>query len=44
MKVKEELSKLLSEALYLGITPEDLKQMIADIEASVGGNQSDDRD
>ncbi|MFI8576312.1 GntR family transcriptional regulator [Rossellomorea aquimaris] len=43
MKVKEELSKLLSEALYLGITPEDLKQMIADIEASIGGNQSDDR-
>ena len=44
MKVKEELSKLLSEALYLGITTEDLKQMIAEIEATVGGNQTDDRD
>ncbi|MCR8848852.1 GntR family transcriptional regulator [Rossellomorea sp. SC111] len=44
MKVKEELSKLLSEALYLGITTEDLKQMISEIEATVGGNQTDDRD
>ncbi|BCB02259.1 GntR family transcriptional regulator [Bacillus sp. KH172YL63] len=42
MKVKEELAKLLSEALYLGITPEDLRQMIAEIEASTGGNQTDD--
>jgi GntR family transcriptional regulator len=42
MKVKEELTRLLSEALYLGITVEDLKELIADIEASVGGNQADD--
>ncbi|WP_064094372.1 GntR family transcriptional regulator [Rossellomorea aquimaris] len=43
MKVKEELSKLLSEALYLGMTADDLKQMIADIEASVGREHTDDR-
>ncbi|WP_026581200.1 GntR family transcriptional regulator [Bacillus sp. J33] len=42
IKVKSELSKLLSEALYLGITKEELYQMIKEIEASIGGGIEND--
>lgn len=35
-KVRNELSKLLSEALYLGITKNELYKLIQEIEAAIG--------
>lgn len=42
-KVKNELSKLLSEALYLGITKNELYKLIQEIEAAIGGGIEDDQ-
>lgn len=42
-KVKNELSKLLSEAIYLGITKDELFNMIQDLEAAIGGGIEDDQ-
>jgi GntR family transcriptional regulator len=43
-KVKQELIKLLSEAVYLGITKEDIVTLFEKIDESVkGGNQDDPR-
>ncbi|MFC0189624.1 GntR family transcriptional regulator [Fictibacillus aquaticus] len=41
-KVKEELVKLLSEAMYLGMTMEQLQQMLSEIEEAVKGGSNDD--
>ncbi|PWW28419.1 GntR family transcriptional regulator [Cytobacillus oceanisediminis] len=43
VKVKNELSKLLSEALYLGITADELFKMIKEIETTVGGGIESDQ-
>ncbi|RBP95777.1 GntR family transcriptional regulator [Cytobacillus firmus] len=42
-KVKNELSKLLSEAIYLGITKDELFKMIQELEAAIGGGVEDDQ-
>ncbi|MDM5224685.1 GntR family transcriptional regulator [Cytobacillus sp. NJ13] len=42
-KVKIELSKLLSEAIYLGITKHELFKMIQELEAAIGGGIEDDQ-
>ncbi|MDF2036003.1 GntR family transcriptional regulator [Bacillus sp. CMF12] len=42
-KVKIELSKLLSEAIYLGITKDELFKMIQELEAAIGGGIEDDQ-
>jgi GntR family transcriptional regulator len=42
-KVKSELSKLLSEAIYLGITKDELFNMIQELEAAIGGGIEDDQ-
>ncbi|MBU8769868.1 MULTISPECIES: GntR family transcriptional regulator [Cytobacillus] len=42
-KVKNELSKLLSEAIYLGITKDELFNMIQELEAAIGGGIEDDQ-
>jgi len=36
-QVKDELVKLISEAMYLGMTADDLYHIIKDLEASIGG-------
>jgi GntR family transcriptional regulator len=41
-KVKQELVKLLSEAMYLGMTMEQLQQMLIEIEEAVRGGSNDD--
>jgi GntR family transcriptional regulator len=41
-KVKKELVRLLTEAMYLGVTSQELDRMIADIESSLGGGRSND--
>ncbi|QED48184.1 GntR family transcriptional regulator [Cytobacillus dafuensis] len=43
LKVKNELIKLLSEAMYLGMTAEELYKIIKDLEASVGGGMENDQ-
>ncbi|MBT2689755.1 GntR family transcriptional regulator [Bacillus sp. ISL-47] len=43
VKVKSELSKLLSEALYLGISADEIFKMIKEIEATVGGGIESDQ-
>ncbi|WP_394140313.1 GntR family transcriptional regulator [Cytobacillus oceanisediminis] len=43
VKVKHELSKLISEALYLGITADELFKMIKEIETTVGGGIESDQ-
>ncbi|MBX9974964.1 GntR family transcriptional regulator [Cytobacillus firmus] len=42
-KVRNELSKLLSEAIYLGITKDELFKMIQELEAAIGGGIEDDQ-
>ncbi|KAF0819874.1 MULTISPECIES: GntR family transcriptional regulator [unclassified Cytobacillus] len=42
-KVKNELSKLLSEAMYLGITKNELFKLIQEIETAIGGGIEDDQ-
>jgi GntR family transcriptional regulator len=42
MKVKKELEKLVSEALYLGMTVNDLYNVIIEVDASIGGGNQDD--
>ncbi|WP_264738103.1 GntR family transcriptional regulator [Cytobacillus firmus] len=42
-KVKNELSKLLSEAIYLGITKDELFKMIQELEAAIGGGIENDQ-
>jgi GntR family transcriptional regulator len=41
-KVKEELTKYLAEALYLGLTREELYELIREIEQSIGGGSRSD--
>ncbi|WP_408006627.1 GntR family transcriptional regulator [Pseudalkalibacillus sp. A8] len=41
-KVKSDFKKLVSEALYLGMTAEELQAYISDIEKSIGGGEQDD--
>ncbi|GLB59506.1 GntR family transcriptional regulator [Cytobacillus sp. NCCP-133] len=43
IKVKTELSKLISEALYLGITADELFKMIKEIDTIVGGGIENDQ-
>ncbi|MFJ7977957.1 GntR family transcriptional regulator [Peribacillus sp. NPDC096379] len=42
VSVIKELKKLLSEAMYLGLKPEELIELIHDLESSVGGGENDD--
>jgi GntR family transcriptional regulator len=42
LKVKQDLEKMLQEALYLGITAEELHEMIGNIDGSKGGSGQDD--
>ena len=42
LQVKQDLEKLLQEALYLGITAEDLHEMIGNIDGLKGGSGQDD--
>jgi GntR family transcriptional regulator len=42
MKLKNDLKILLSEAIYLGITGEEIIALIKEIEAGVGGGSSND--
>lgn len=42
-KVKNDLIKLLSEALYLGITGEEILAIIKEIEAGIGGGNPNDQ-
>ncbi|KAB2338079.1 GntR family transcriptional regulator [Cytobacillus depressus] len=42
-KVKSELMKLLSEAMYLGMTVDDLFIIIQEVEATVGGGGDNDK-
>ncbi|WP_329610106.1 GntR family transcriptional regulator [Pseudalkalibacillus berkeleyi] len=37
--VQKELSKLILEALYLGMSTEDLRALIEDLERSIGGGE-----
>ncbi|WNB91201.1 GntR family transcriptional regulator [Bacillus sp. NEB1478] len=41
-KVKKELVRLLTEAMYLGVTPQELQTIISDIESNLGGGQPND--
>ncbi|WP_221565359.1 GntR family transcriptional regulator [Alkalihalobacillus sp. TS-13] len=41
-KVKAEFKELVSEALYLGMTAEELRNYITEIEKSIGGGEQDD--
>ncbi|MFE8699624.1 GntR family transcriptional regulator [Cytobacillus sp. FJAT-54145] len=43
MKIKSELAKLLSEAIYLGITSAEIIEIIKDIESGVGGGSANDQ-
>ncbi|WP_077213514.1 GntR family transcriptional regulator [Bacillus dakarensis] len=43
MKMKNDLLKLLSEAIYLGITAEEIVFMVREVEAGIGGEQIDDQ-
>lgn len=43
LKVKSELIKLLSEAMYLGMIADDLYKIIQEVEASVGGGINNDQ-
>jgi GntR family transcriptional regulator len=42
MQVKQDLEKLLQEALYLGITAEELHELIKSIDSLKGGSGQDD--
>lgn len=41
-KVKQELMKIIAEAMYLGMTRDDLYSFISEIEKSVGGGDEND--
>lgn len=41
-KVKSDLLKLLSEAMYLGVSADELYTIIKEVEASVGGGVEND--
>ncbi|WP_261129272.1 GntR family transcriptional regulator [Bacillus sp. Marseille-Q3570] len=41
-KVKTAFKELVSEALYLGMTAEELQKYITEIEKSIGGGEQDD--
>lgn len=43
LKVKNDLMKLLSEAMYLGITADELITMIREIHVSIGGGIENDQ-
>lgn len=43
LKVKNELARMISEALYLGMTAGELSEMIKEIEATVGGGMESDQ-
>lgn len=43
LKVKNDLMKLLSEAMYLGITADELIKMIREIHVSIGGGIENDQ-
>lgn len=43
LKVKNDLMKLLSEAMYLGITANELIKMIREIHVSIGGGIENDQ-
>lgn len=42
LQIKQEVEKLLQEALYLGIPAEELHEMIRNIDALKGGSGQDD--
>ncbi|KMY42778.1 GntR family transcriptional regulator [Peribacillus loiseleuriae] len=42
VSVIKELKKLLSEAMYLGLKPAELIELIHDLESSIGGGKNDD--
>ncbi|MDZ5471517.1 GntR family transcriptional regulator [Bacillus sp. 31A1R] len=42
MKMKNDLIKLLSEAIYLGITAEEIIAIIKEVEAGIGGGLPND--
>ncbi|MDQ0272311.1 GntR family transcriptional regulator [Cytobacillus purgationiresistens] len=44
VKVKKELTKYLSEALFLGVSTAELIDLIKEIEANVGGGMLNDED
>lgn len=41
-KIKQELTRLISEALYLGISGRELTNLIHEMENKIGGGQSND--
>lgn len=41
MQMKSDLIKLLSEAIYLGITADEIVAMVKEIEAGIGGRMDD---
>lgn len=41
-QLKKELERIIHEVLYLGMTPEDLIQLVKKIDASKGGSESND--
>lgn len=43
MKMKNDLVKILSEAIYLGITAEEIVAIVKEIEAGIGGRRVDDQ-
>ncbi len=43
LKVKNDLMKLLSEAMYLGITADELIEVIKEVHASIGGGIENDQ-
>ncbi|MBT2680984.1 GntR family transcriptional regulator [Bacillus sp. ISL-35] len=42
LQVKQDLEKLLHEALYLGVSAEELHEMVKSLEAMKGGHGQDD--
>lgn len=42
LQVKQDLEKLLNEALYLGVSAEELHEMVKSVEATKGGHGQDD--
>ncbi|WP_349407669.1 GntR family transcriptional regulator [Pseudalkalibacillus sp. SCS-8] len=42
-KVQKELTKLILEALYLGMTVQELQTLVEEIESTIGGGEQDDR-
>ncbi|WHX38732.1 GntR family transcriptional regulator [Mesobacillus sp. AQ2] len=42
LQVKQELEKLLNEALYLGVSAEELHELVKSVEGTKGGHGQDD--